>query len=153
MEKKKQKKFLTSNPGHLLFTGIIREKEKINLVVKRFFEKDFFTPYGIRTHSELEEDFDLKSYHLDSVCPFDNWIIAQGLKRLGYLKEYKIIKKAILRAYQKLGFLPEYYGVINGKINIELSKKPCFFASLEFRDFVQFSPRFLKSKSLLRKFK
>jgi len=124
--KKEKRKAITSNVGHLLFTGIIREKEKILKVVKRLFEKDMFTPYGIRTHSELEEDFDPRSYHLGSVWPHDNWIIAQGLKKLGFKKEYQKIKNAILRAYKELGFLPEYYGVVNGKITIDLPKKPCF---------------------------
>ncbi len=124
--KKEKRKAITSNAGHILFSGIIREKEKIIKVVKRLFEKDMFTPYGIRTHSELEEDFDPRSYHLGSVWPHDNWIIAQGLKKLGFKKEYQKIKNAILRAYKELGFLPEYYGVVNGKITIDLPKKPCF---------------------------
>ena len=123
---KKQRKVIASNGGHLLLSGIIREKEKIDLVVKRIFEKDLFTPYGIRTHSELEPDFDPTSYHLGSVWPHDNWMIAQGLKKLGYFREYKRIKEAILKAYKKLGFLPEYFGVINGKIITDLPKKPCF---------------------------
>jgi glycogen debranching enzyme len=124
--KKQQKKTITSNPGHLLFTGIIREKEKIELVIKRLFEKDMFTPYGIRTHSAVEEDFDPKSYHLGSVWPHDNWIIAQGLKKLGHQKEYQKIKNAIFKAYKKLGYLPEYYGVIDGKIVVDLPTKPCY---------------------------
>jgi glycogen debranching enzyme len=124
--KKQQRKAITSNPGHLLFTGIIREKEKIELVVRRLFEKDMFTPYGIRTHSALEEDFDPKSYHLGSVWPHDNWIIAQGLKKLGCQKEYQKIRKAILRAYKELGYLPEYYGVVNGKITVDLPQLPCY---------------------------
>lgn len=124
--KKEQKKVITSNPGHLLFTGIIREKEKINLIIKRIFEKDMFTPYGIRTHSELESDFDPKSYHLGSVWPHDNWIIAQGLKKLSKKSEYQKIKKAIFKAYKELGFLPEYYGVIEGRIITDLPKPPCY---------------------------
>jgi glycogen debranching enzyme len=124
--KKQQKTTITSNPGHLLFTGIIREKEKIEFLVKKLFEKDMFTPYGIRTHSELEGDFDPKSYHLGSVWPHDNWIISQGLKKLGYQKEYQKIKKAILRAYKELGYLPEYYAVIDGKITLDLPNPPCY---------------------------
>ncbi len=122
--KKEQRKAITSNPGHLLFTRII-EKNKIELVVRRLFQKDLWTPFGIRTHSSLEPDFDPKSYHLGSVWPHDNWIIAQGLKKLGYLKEYQKIKKAILKAFEKLGFIPEFYGVIDGKITLETKTPPC----------------------------
>ena len=125
--KKRQRKAITSNPGHLLFTGI-GDREKTRLVIKRLFQDDMWTPYGIRTHSSQEPDFDPFSYHLGSVWPHDNWIIAQGLKKLGYKKEYQMIKKAVLRANQKLGHLPEYYGVsLDGKIFIDkLRAKPCF---------------------------
>lgn len=113
--KKRQKKSITSNPGHLLFTGIC-EKGKENLVMKRLFKKDLWTPFGIRTHSELESDFQPKSYHLGAVWPHDNWLIAQGLKKLGYKKEYQKIKKALFSAYKKIGLLPEFYGVEKGKL-------------------------------------
>lgn len=45
--KKQQRKAITSNPGHLLFTKII-DKEKIDLVIQRLFKNDLWTP------SELE---------------------------------------------------------------------------------------------------
>lgn len=123
--KKKQKRVVTSNPGHLLFTGIV-EENKVDFVVKRLFQEDLWTPFGIRTHSTKEPDFNSKSYHLGSVWPQDNWIISQGLKKLGYQKEYQKIKNAILKAFKKLGFLPEYYGVIKGKITVDLPQKPCY---------------------------
>ena len=120
---KKQKRAITSNPGHLLFTEII-VKDKTDFVVKRLFQEDLWTNYGIRTHSSKESDFDPKSYHLGSIWPHDNWVISQGLKKLGYQNEYQKIKNAILKAYNDLGFLPEYYGVVNGKITIDLPQKP-----------------------------
>lgn len=123
----KQKKVITSNPGHLLFTGIV-EKDKEKFVVKRLFDSDLFTPFGIRVHSEKEKDFDPTGYCLGSVWPHDNWIIAQGLKKLGYQREYQKIKKAILRAYKEIGYLPEYYGVSLDKKLIlkELTISPCY---------------------------
>jgi len=113
--KKNQEKAVTSNPGHLLFTGII-VKDKEKKVVKRVFQKDLWTPFGIRTHSTRNSNFNSLSYHRGTVWPHDNWIIAQGLKKLGYKKEYQKIKNAILKAYLKLGYLPELYGVVKGKI-------------------------------------
>jgi len=123
---KKQKKAITSNPGHLLFTGIC-DKDKEKLVVKRLFSKDLWTPYGIRTHSIREKDFDPLSYHLGSIWPHDNWIIAQGLKKQGYKNKYLKIKKALLKTYKELGYLPEFYGVsLKNKIIIKgLEFKPC----------------------------
>lgn len=133
---KEQKKAVTSNPGHLLFTGIL-EKEKERLLVERLFQNDLWTPFGIRTHSSLEPDFNPEAYHLGSVWPHDNWIIAQGLKARGYKKEYQRIKQAILLAYEKIGFLPEYYLVIDNQVLLKrkvglpcypriLDRAPCY---------------------------
>lgn len=122
---KKQKKTITSNPGHLLFTGIV-ETRKVAGVAKRLFQKDLWTPYGIRTLSTKESDFDHYSSHLGSVWPHDNWIIAQGMKKLGYKTEYLKIKKALLRVYKKLGFLPEFYGIVNNDIILEMEKPICY---------------------------
>lgn len=121
-KEKKQKKEITSNPGHLLFTRIIESKEKERKVVKKLFSPELFTAYGIRTHSTKSPMFDPLSYHLGSVWPHDNWIIAQGLKKLGYQREYQKIKKALLSAFGELGFLPEFYGVVGGKITIKETK-------------------------------
>lgn len=114
-KKKKQRKAITSNPGHLLFTGIL-EEDKIESIVHRLFESELWTSFGIRTHSTKEPDFDPRSPHLGVIWPHDNWIIAQGLKRLGFKEEYKKIKEAILLAHNTIGFLPECYGVEKGKI-------------------------------------
>jgi glycogen debranching enzyme len=124
-EKKKQRRAITSNPGHLLFTGIVQDN-KIDSVVKRLFQEDLWTDYGIRTHSTKESDFNPKSYHLGSIWPHDNWIISQGLKKLGFKNEYRKIKNATLKAYRDLSFLPEYYAVIDGKITVDLLKKPAY---------------------------
>ncbi|MDO8436488.1 MAG: amylo-alpha-1,6-glucosidase [bacterium] len=106
-----------SNPGHLLFTGILDgEKKKVEAVVRRLFQKDMWTPYGIRTYSELNPDFNPMSYHLGSVWPHDNWIIAQGLKRYGYKKEYGKVKQALVNVYKKLQEIPELYAVVNGEL-------------------------------------
>ena len=108
--KKKQRKTITSNPGHLLFTGILKE-DKVEKLVNRLFEPDLWTPYGLRTHSVKEPDFEEKQYHLGTVWPHDNWIIAQGLKKLGFKEKYIKIKKAMFLAHKKIGKLPECYGV------------------------------------------
>jgi len=121
--KGKQKLTITSDPGHLLFTGIC-DKKKENKVVKRLFKPDLWTIYGIRTHSTLEQDFNPLSYQRGSIWPHNNWLIAQGLKKLGYKKEYQKIKKAILKAWKELKSIPEYYSVIDKKI-IRI-KKACY---------------------------
>lgn len=103
---------ITSNPGQLLFTDIINEK-RAKAVIKRLFMKDMFTPYGIRTLSSADPDFDQISYQCGPVWPHDNWITAQGLKHLGFKGEYNKVKNALIKAQEELKTIPEYYGVDN----------------------------------------
>src|SRR3989344_9389901 len=52
-ESKSPDERISSNPGHLLFSGVLDSKDdKIKAVVDRLFQKDMWTPYGIRTHAE-----------------------------------------------------------------------------------------------------
>jgi len=89
------------------------------LVVKRLFKSDLFTPYGIRTHSKLEKDFNPFSYHLGSVWPHDNWVIAEGLKKTRHWKEYNRVVNGLKRAYRRMKKIPEYYAVV-GKTVVEI---------------------------------
>lgn len=122
-----QMKQITSNPGQLLFTGIVNE-EKAHDIVKRLFMKDMFTPYGIRTHSTKEVEFDEIAYQLGTIWPHDNWIIAEGLRQLGYNEKYDKVKSALLKAADKFDTMPEYFGVTKKNKLIPLKKmssKPC----------------------------
>ena len=116
---KRQRCVVTSNPGHLLFTGIVVQ-DKIKPLVSRLFQSDLWTPYGIRTHSAEDSDFDPYSYHRGSVWPHDNWIICKGLRNLGFDLHAEHIKKALIRAFRELGKIPELYAVVNDKI-VDLS--------------------------------
>lgn len=107
---------VTSNPGQLLFTGILDRGSAI-AVARRLLKKDMFTSYGIRTESSFSDTFNPYKYQNGSVWPHDNWIIAQGLRRIGLDLEYERIKRTILKAYREIGTFPEYYGVdANGRL-------------------------------------
>lgn len=101
---------VTSNPGHLLFTGILSD-EQARSVVNRLMREDMLTPYGIRTLSTTEEVFDPNSYQEGSVWPFDNWVFYQGLLKLGFAAEADTIKKGLFAVYDELGCIPELYSV------------------------------------------
>lgn len=103
-------RIVASNPGHLLFTGIL-SREGVRAVCERLFRKDMWTPYGIRTQSVLSEGFDASAYQKGSVWPHDNWIIAYGLKANGYDDSYYRIKEALLRAFTDAGGASELYAV------------------------------------------
>ena len=109
---------VTSNQGQLLFTGILNnDPGKVSAIVRRLFAPGMWTPFGIRTYSSENRDFNAFSYHLGSIWPHDNWIIAQGLKRLGFWKAYYSVENAQIAAARIFhGRIPELYFVANGKL-------------------------------------
>lgn len=111
---------VTSNPGHLLFTGILSD-EQAKKVVSRLMQEDMLTPYGVRTLSSDDETFDAGSYQEGGVWPFDNWVFYQGLLKLRYTAEANAIKDALIAAHDQLGAIPEMYNV---SIDNELSRYP-----------------------------
>lgn len=108
--KKEPRKSVTSNPGHLLFSGIL-DQEKAGKVVQRLFKDDIWTPYGIRTLSVNDPDFDPFSYHLGPPWIHDNWWTFYGLEKLGLTREADVVGQAAVLTYKALGCAPELHGV------------------------------------------
>ena len=118
---------ITSSAGHLLLTGLIDRSSK-TAIVKRLFENDMKTPFGIRTVSSLSDYFDPYKYQAGSIWPQDNWLILQGLKRHGFKKEAKMLRDYILNAILAIRDPYEYYSVdLDGNmINMDqLEIYPC----------------------------
>ncbi len=137
---KKQRRAITSNPGHLLFTGIA-EKRHLDPLIRRLFAPDLWTPFGIRTLSTNDPDFDPRGYHLGAIWPHDNWIIAQGLAKVGAQAKYQQVQDAITNAYKELGYIPEFYGYANGKlIQVPSACHPQAWATAAVLNFLQQGP-------------
>jgi glycogen debranching enzyme len=75
---KKQVQVVGSNPGHLLFCGIVG-KERARAITQRLMAEDMFTGWGWRTLAASEPVFNPLSYHRGSVWPHDNSLIAHGM--------------------------------------------------------------------------
>ncbi len=73
---------ISSNPGHCLWSGIVDERYA-KYLADRLFEEDMFTGWGIRTLSSNELRYNPLGYHIGTVWPHDNSIIAMGLHRYG----------------------------------------------------------------------
>ena len=73
---------ITSNPGHCLYLGILTP-EKAYSVAERLQAPDMFSGWGIRTLSSLSPAYNPMGYHIGSVWPHDNSLIAMGLRSLG----------------------------------------------------------------------
>lgn len=88
---------VASNAGHCLWSGIARP-ERAERVVRRLMEPDMWSGWGIRTLSALHPGYNPFSYHLGSVWPHDNGIIAMGFKRYGFAAEAAQIARDISEA-------------------------------------------------------
>ncbi|QYJ16679.1 hypothetical protein Rxycam_02514 [Rubrobacter xylanophilus DSM 9941] len=101
---------VTSNAGHLLWSGIVPE-EKAPLLARRLLSEEMFSGWGIRTMAEGEGGYDPLSYHNGSVWPHDSAIIALGLARYGFRKEANRVAAALVEAAERFGYrLPEVFG-------------------------------------------
>ncbi len=85
---------ITSNPGHCLWTGII-VRSRAAKVVERLFANDMFSGWGIRTLSNQSARYNPLGYHLGTVWPHDNAIIAMGLKLYGFESELNELATAL----------------------------------------------------------
>ncbi len=100
---------LTSNIGHLLWSGIV-DDDRAEEVVAQLFGARLFSGWGIRTMAEGDGGYNPIGYHQGTVWPHDNSLIAAGLRRYGYEKEAASLAFAILEAAQYfLGRLPETF--------------------------------------------
>ena len=104
---------IASNCGHLLWSGIAR-RDRAERVVKRFFEPDLWSGWGIRTLSSRNPAYNPFSYQRGSVWPHDNGIIAMGFKRYGFAAEAARVARDISEAASYFaGYrLPELYAGI-----------------------------------------
>jgi glycogen debranching enzyme len=107
---KKQVRTIASNPGHLLWSGIV-SAERAARVVERLLQPDMWSGWGIRTLSSENPAYNPFSYQNGSVWPHDNGIIAMGFKRYGFAKETAMIARDISEAASYFVFhrLPELY--------------------------------------------
>ncbi len=107
-----KRKVLTvaSNPGHLLWSGIV-PPERAARVVARLMAPDMNSGWGIRTLSSAHPAYNPYSYQNGSVWPHDNSLIALGFKRYGFVEEAARIARAISAAasHFQQNQLPELY--------------------------------------------
>jgi glycogen debranching enzyme len=100
---------LTSNIGHLLWSGIVDE-DKAGALVRHLMGPKLYSGWGIRTMAEGEGGYNPIGYHVGAVWPHDNSFIAMGLRRYGYREEAARVAMNMLEAatYFK-GRLPEAF--------------------------------------------
>jgi glycogen debranching enzyme len=101
---------LTSNNGHLLWSGIV-DKSKAKAVAAHLMGERLFCGWGVRTLAEGEGRYNPIGYHVGTVWPFDNSFVAWGLRRYGFKEEAARVAAGILDAAVLFdGRLPEAFG-------------------------------------------
>lgn len=101
---------LSSNIGHLLWSGIV-EPERADKIVEHLLGPDLYTGWGVRTLAASAARFNPIGYHVGTVWPFDNSFIAWGLRRYGFKAEAAHVAEGIIDAAQFFeGRLPETFG-------------------------------------------
>jgi glycogen debranching enzyme len=101
---------LTSNNGHLLWSGIV-DDEKAEKIAQHLVGERLFSGWGVRTMAVGEGRYNPIGYHVGTVWPFDNSFIAWGLRRYGFKEEAAKVAAGILEAAEFFdGRLPEAFG-------------------------------------------
>lgn len=88
---------LTSNIGHLLWSGIV-EHDKLDAIAHHLMSDALYSGWGVRTMATSEAGYNPVGYHVGTVWPHDNAFIALGLAAHGYRTEAARIALGILQA-------------------------------------------------------
>ncbi|MGW5013066.1 amylo-alpha-1,6-glucosidase [Micromonospora chalcea] len=100
---------LTSHLGHLLWSGIV-EPERADSLAGHLCGPDLYSGWGIRTYAEGQLPYNPVGAHLGAVWPWDNAIVAAGLRRYGYEAEAGDIAAGVFAAAETLGgSIPEAF--------------------------------------------
>ncbi|MGH2458452.1 MAG: amylo-alpha-1,6-glucosidase, partial [Chloroflexota bacterium] len=107
---KHQAKVISSNAGQVLWTGIASPPHAQE-VVKRMMAPDMFTGWGVRTLATGEARYNPMGYHVGTVWPHDNSLIALGFKRYGHDAEVLAIVSGLYDVALRMpdGRLPELF--------------------------------------------
>jgi glycogen debranching enzyme len=94
---KQQVDSLTSNIGHLLWSGILDDREAA-ATAERLLGAQMYSGWGIRTLGSGEAGYNPLGYHTGTVWPHENSLIAAGLARYGHHEAARTIAVAMLDA-------------------------------------------------------
>ena len=94
---KRQVDSLTSNIGHLLWSGMLDDSEAAT-TAERLLDEQLYSGWGVRTLGTREAGYNPLGYHTGTVWPHENSLIAAGLARYGHNEAASTIAVAMLRA-------------------------------------------------------
>jgi glycogen debranching enzyme len=100
---------LTSNIGHLLWSGIA-DSRHARVSARQLLSDELFSGWGIRSLSAGDAPYDPLGYHVGCVWPHDSAICAAGLRRYGHDDLAARVCLALVEAADRFGgSLPEVF--------------------------------------------
>jgi glycogen debranching enzyme len=101
---------MTSNAGHLLWSGV-PEPWQAERMTQQLMGPQMFCGWGIRTLSAAHRVFNPMSYHNGSVWPHDNAMIVMGCSRYGFASHVLPVLSGLNEAatYDEFHRLPELF--------------------------------------------
>ncbi len=106
---KRQVDSLTSNIGHLLWSGILDNGEAA-ATAELLLDEQIYSGWGVRTLGIHEAGYNPLGYHTGTIWPHENSLIAAGLARYGHHEQARTIASAILAAAVYFEYrLPEVF--------------------------------------------
>ena len=102
---------VTTNAGHVLWAGAA-DPEKARATAKRLLQPDMFSGWGVRTLSRSSPRYNPQGYHLGTIWPHDNSLLAMGMKRYDLTPELRVLATALFEAAKSFQYyrLPELFG-------------------------------------------
>ncbi|HEX7745016.1 MAG TPA: glycogen debranching N-terminal domain-containing protein [Micromonosporaceae bacterium] len=101
---------LTSNIGHLLWSGIV-DAARAPKIAEHLVGPRLYSGWGVRTMAVGEARYNPIGYHVGTIWPFDNSFIAWGLRRYGFVEESAMVADGMIDAAEFFqGRLPEAFG-------------------------------------------
>jgi glycogen debranching enzyme len=94
---KRQVDSLSSNIGHLLWSGLLGDDEAA-ATAERLLDAELYSGWGVRTLGIAEAGYNPLGYHTGTVWPHENSLIVAGLARYGQLQAAATIAAAMLAA-------------------------------------------------------
>jgi glycogen debranching enzyme len=106
---KRQVDSLTSNIGHLLWSGIV-DDDRADALARHLMGDALYSGWGVRTMAVGDAGYNPIEYHNGTVWPHDNSLIAAGLRRYGHAGDAARIASAVVGASAYFDYrLPEVF--------------------------------------------
>src|SRR3989454_2186510 len=111
---KRQVDAMSSNVGHLLWSGIVPE-DRAALMVTRLMSPEMFTGWGIRTMSANDVGYNPIEYHNGTVWPHDTAFVAEGMRRYRHREQASHLALMLIQAAGAFEYrLPEVFAGFSG---------------------------------------